>query len=69
MQLFEKKHADLAENVDELLTSLNLQRISEAQKAEAESEITVEDLYESLSSMDGGKSPGNDGFGTEFYMA
>jgi len=45
-----------------------LPKITEAQKAEAELEITLDDLHESLSSMQGGKSPGNDGFGKEFYM-
>ena len=58
----------MAENVDLLLASLDLPKITEAQKAEAELEITLDDLHESLSSMQGGKSPGNDGFGKEFYM-
>ena len=69
VHLVEKKNAELAENVDSLLSSLNLPKITEAQKAEVEKEITMEDLYESLVSMEGGKSPGNDGFGKEFYMA
>ena len=59
----------MAENADDLLNSLDLPKISAAQKAEADLEITIEDLYESLSSMQGGKSPGNDGLGKEFYMA
>jgi hypothetical protein len=48
------------------LQTLNLPKISPLQKKICDTEITIEDLYESVSSMAGGKSPGNDGLGKEF---
>ena len=49
----------MADNKDILLESLNLPKISEAQCAIAEMDFTIEDLFDSVSSMQGGKSPGN----------
>ena len=48
----------MANNTDILLNWLDLPNISQALSATAEIDFTIEDLYESLSSMQGGKSPG-----------
>ena len=50
------------------LESLDLPKLSAEQKDFCEIEFTKDDLYETLTTMQGGKSPGNDGLGKEFYM-
>ena len=42
--------------------------LDENAKLICETEITIENLYESLCSMDNNKSPGNDGLSKEFYF-
>ena len=49
------------------LNSLHIPKISAQHKDDCDKEISVEDLWNSLSSMSGGKSPGNDGLTVEFY--
>ena len=49
------------------LNSLQIPRISDQHKVDCEQELTVGDLENSLFSMSGGKSPGNDGLTVEFY--
>jgi len=50
------------------LSSLGLPTLSDEQIAFCESDFSVSDLYETLKSMQGGRSPGNDGLGKEFYI-
>ena len=50
------------------LSSLDLPTLSEDQKAFCDIEFTKDDLHETLTSMQGGKSPGNDGLTKEFYL-
>ena len=49
------------------LNSLLIPKISDQHKEDCDRELTVEDLKNSLFSMSGGKSPGNDGLTVEFY--
>ena len=49
------------------LEGLNLPKISESEKLLCETEITLEDLKESMLSMSDDKSPGNDGITRELY--
>ena len=66
--LFSKKITNSKEINTNFLRSLNLPTLSEEQKASCEAEFTKDDLYETLCSMQGGKSPGNDGLTKEFYI-
>ena len=50
------------------LAELNLPKISEEHRLLCEEDITKDDIYESFKSMQGGKSPGNDGLGKDFYI-
>ena len=49
------------------LEGLNLPKISESEKLLCETEITLDDLKESMLSMSDDKSPGNDGITRELY--
>ena len=49
------------------LNSLQIPCISDQHKIDCDRELTVEDLKNSLFSMSGGRSPGNDGLSVEFY--
>ena len=49
------------------LNSLQIPCISDQHKNDCERELTVDDLKDSLFSMSGGRSPGNDGLTVEFY--
>ena len=68
-KLFEKKFELNIPDARDFLERLNLPKISEDHRNMCEQNITKDDLFESFSSMQGGKSPGNDGFEKEFYLA
>ena len=68
-KLFEKKFDLNNTDARNFLERLNLPKISEDHRNMCEQNITKDDLFESFSSMQGGKSPGNDGLGKEFYLA
>ena len=67
-KLFSKKVSNTKDVNMSFLGSLDLPKLSVGQKAFCEIEFTRDDLYETLTTMQGGKSPGNDGLGKEFYM-
>ena len=67
-KLFSKKISNSNDVNMSFLRSLDLPKLSVEQKAFCEIEFTRDDLYETLTTMQGGKSPGNDGLGKEFYM-
>ena len=50
------------------LAGLDLPKISDDHRAICEEDITKDEIYESFKSMQGGKSPGNDGLGKNFYI-
>ena len=66
--LFSKKVSNSKEVNMSFLESLDLPKLSEEQKDFCEIEFTKDDLFETLTTMQGGKSPGNDGLGKEFYF-
>ena len=52
----------------EYLHSLNIPKLSEAERNSCEGLLTKKECWEALSEMENGKSPGNDGLTKEFYM-
>jgi hypothetical protein len=66
--LFSKKITNARDINMNFLSSLDLPTLSEEQKAFCDIEFTKDDLYETLTTMQGGKSPGNDGLTKEFYI-
>ena len=67
--LFQRKRTKSLNSCSKFLDNINMPVISEAQRIFCEKEITLEQLTESLESMQSGKSPGNDGLTIEFYKA
>ena len=65
--LFDRKINKSKAECMTFLNSLQVPLISDQQKVICDQELTVEDLKNSLFSMSGGKSPGNDGLTVEFY--
>ena len=65
--LFSRKIDKTMSDCQIFLDSLQIPVISDQHKQACEKDIAVEDLWNSLSSMSGGKSPGNDGLTIEFY--
>jgi len=66
--LFDKKINNTRDVNMAFLSTLGLPTLSEDQKAFCETDFTSDDLYETVKSMQGGRSPGNDGLGKEFYI-
>jgi len=66
--LFSKKVTNTSEVNKNFLSSLDLPELSDEQKVFCDIDFTKEELYETLRSMQGGKSPGNDGLTKEFYI-
>ena len=66
--LFENKVNNSRETNMEFLAGLDLPTLSENEINICENEFTPDELLETLQSMEGGKSPGNDGLGKEFYI-
>ena len=52
----------------QFLENLNLPKLSDAEKIACDEELTINDLKEALLSMEGGKSPGNNGLNKEWYV-
>ena len=52
----------------EYLHSLDIPKLSEAERNSCEGLLTKKECWEALSEMKNGKSPGNDGLTKEFYM-
>ncbi|KAF7646191.1 hypothetical protein LDENG_00191820 [Lucifuga dentata] len=50
-----------------LLDQLQFQTLSDSEKQELESNLTIGELSEAVQSMNSGKAPGPDGFPIEFY--
>ena len=67
-ELFSKKKLELTFACDTFLESLNLPTISNEEKLFCEETININDLKESLFSMENNKSPGNDGLTRELYV-
>ena len=65
--LFDRKISKSSSECMSFLNSLQVPLISDQHKAECDQELTIDDLKDSLFSMSGGKSPGNDGLSVEFY--
>jgi len=65
--LFSRKIDKSKSDCIAFLNSLAIPKISDQHKVDCDRALTVEDLKNSLSSMSGGKSPGNDGLTVEFY--
>ena len=66
--LFKKNMNASRASCAEFLSSLNLPTLTDEQKIFCDLDFTCDDLLETVTSMQGGKSPGNDGIGKEFYI-
>ena len=65
--LFKRRVSKTERECKAFLDSIHLPSLSDEQKLLCDKPITIDDLYQSLSSMSNGKSPGNDGFSVEFF--
>ena len=65
--LFNRKIDKSKSDCVAFLNTLQIPKISNQHKEDCDRALTVEDLKNSLISMSGGKSPGNDGLTVEFY--
>ena len=65
--LFERKRDVTPEKCKHFLDTINVPTILNEHKEESNMPITLDELTENLFSMNGGKSPGNDGLTVEFY--
>lgn len=65
-KLFLSKNSVLAESYS-FLNQIKLASLSEEQRADLNKPITKEKVLEAIKSLKGGKAPGPDGFGLEFY--
>ena len=50
------------------LENFNLPKLSSAEKSACDQKLIINDLKEALLSMEGWKSPGNDGLNKEWYV-
>ena len=68
--LYEKKNQEYGGNIIDLdreLKNLNFQKLSSEEKLSLEGEITVSEASQTLSKMKNNKTPGSDGFSTEYF--
>ena len=65
--LFKKRKQKTAAEIKNFLRHLNIPKLPEDKSKLCEEDLTQEDLYNSLKSMQNGKSPGNYGLTKEFY--
>ncbi len=66
-ELFEKKNFRSNADQNDFLNEINVPTINEQDREMCDTEITIQNLEESLLSMENNKSPGNDGLTKEFY--
>ena len=67
-ELFSIKNTENIESCRTFLNKIEMPVLNEIDKNTCEVEITIDDLFHSLSSMKENKTPGNDGLGKEFYL-
>ena len=65
--LFKTREQKIEKEMENFLTDLNIQKLSENQVKLSEENLTEKDLYNFLKSMQSNNSPGNDGLKKEFY--
>ena len=68
--MYEKKNQEYGGNIIDLdreLKNLNFQKLSSEEKLSLEGEITVSEASQTLSKMKNNKTPGSDGFSTEYF--
>ena len=59
---------NIQNNMEEFLNNVNLKSLTNIEKDNLEKEITVEELYSALKTLNKSASPGIDGFCIEFYL-
>ena len=64
--LYNKKNVENV-NLNNLLSTSNVPKLSDAQKDQLEGLLTYEECLKTLKNMNNDKSPGNSGFTVEFY--
>jgi hypothetical protein len=55
------------EEAKQIFQDNSLPKLSETNKESCETDITIEEVGAALKQLDNGKSPGSDGFTTDFY--
>jgi hypothetical protein len=65
--LYKKKQNTVTDSSDEFVDQNSLPRLSEAEKQDLDSEITVAELHETLLTFKCNTTPGNDGLPYDFY--
>ena len=67
--LYKRTSVKTEEECLQYLLKLSTPKLSEDEKSLCEGKLTLNECWSALSSMKNGKSPGNDGFTKEFYVA
>ena len=67
--LYKRTSVKTEEECLQYLSKLSTIKLSEDEKSLCEGKLTLNGCWNALSSMKNGKSPGNDGFTKEFYVA
>ncbi len=66
-KLYSSETNVLADSYNSFLNRIKLASLSGEQQADLNKPITREEVLEAIKSLKGGKAPGPDGFGPEFY--
>ena len=68
-ELYTKHSVKAEKEIFDYLYDLNIAKLSHEVKTSCEGKLTVKECWNALDSMGNNKSPGNDGFTKEFYLA
>ena len=66
--LYTRKSLETEQECLNYLTDINTPLLSEHENLSCESKLTLKEIYQTLESMPGNKSSGNDGLNKEFYL-
>ena len=68
-KLYTRRSVKTEKEIFDFLYDLNILKLSHEAMTSCEGELTVKECWNALDSMGNNKSPGNDGFRKEFYLA
>ena len=68
-ELYTRHSVKTEKEIFDYLYDLNIPKLSHEAKTSCEGKLTVKECWNTLDSMGNNKSPGNDGFTKEFYLA
>ena len=68
-ELYTRRSVKTEKEIFDYLYDLNIPKLSHEAKTSCKGKLTVKECWNALDSMGNNKSPGNDGFTKEFYLA